>query len=50
MLTGWPFFAHLLDDVESMLARTDLDIAAHYEALAGESLACMPIPSAGSTT
>ena len=39
MLTGWPFFAHLLDDVESMLARTDLDIAAHYEALADESLA-----------
>jgi phosphoenolpyruvate carboxylase len=38
MLGAWPFFAHLLDDVESMLARTDLDIAAHYDALAGESL------------
>ena len=38
MLAQWPFFAHLLDDVESMLARTDLEIAAHYEALAGEGL------------
>jgi phosphoenolpyruvate carboxylase len=38
MLTQWPFFAHLLDDVESMLARTDLTIAAHYEALAEQSL------------
>ncbi len=38
MLTAWPFFSHLLDDVESMLARTDLDIAAHYDALAEESL------------
>jgi phosphoenolpyruvate carboxylase len=38
MLTQWPFFSHLLDDVESMLARTDLDIAAHYDALAEEGL------------
>jgi phosphoenolpyruvate carboxylase len=36
MLATWPFFGHLLDDVESMLARTDLDIASHYDALAGE--------------
>src|SRR5277367_1286447 len=28
MVTEWPFFAHLLDDVEAMLARTDLQIAA----------------------
>jgi len=35
MLTEWPFFSHLLDDVEAMLARTDLKIAAHYDALAG---------------
>jgi phosphoenolpyruvate carboxylase len=38
MLQGWPFFGHLLDDVEAMLARTDLDIAQHYDALAGDSL------------
>lgn len=35
MAAGWPFFSHLLDDVEAMLARTDLQIAAHYDALAG---------------
>jgi phosphoenolpyruvate carboxylase len=35
MLTQWPFFGHLLDDVEAMLARTDLEIARHYDALAG---------------
>ena len=37
MVVHWPFFAHLLDDVESMLARTDLEIASHYDALAGEA-------------
>jgi phosphoenolpyruvate carboxylase len=36
MLRDWPFFGYLLDDVEAMLARTDLDIAHHYDALAGE--------------
>jgi phosphoenolpyruvate carboxylase len=34
----WPFFGHLLDDVEAMLARTDLDIAQHYDALAEDAL------------
>jgi phosphoenolpyruvate carboxylase len=34
MLRDWPFFSHLLDDVEAMLARTDLEIAAYYDALA----------------
>jgi phosphoenolpyruvate carboxylase len=38
MAAQWPFFAHLLDDVESMLGRTDLDIASHYDALAGAEL------------
>jgi phosphoenolpyruvate carboxylase len=38
MIRQWPFFAHLLDDVEAMLARTDLKIAAHYDALATEAL------------
>lgn len=38
MVAHWPFFGHLLDDVESMLGRTDLDIAGHYDALAGDAL------------
>lgn len=38
MVIRWPFFAHLLEDVEAMLARTDLKIAAHYDALAGDAL------------
>ena len=38
MVAHWPFFGHLLDDVEAMLARTDLEIASHYDALAGEAL------------
>jgi phosphoenolpyruvate carboxylase len=39
MLARWPFFRHLVDDVEAMLARTDLDLASHYDALAGERFA-----------
>jgi phosphoenolpyruvate carboxylase len=38
MAAHWPFFGHLLDDVESMLARTDLEIAGHYDELAGDAL------------
>ena len=38
MVVEWPFFGHLLDDVEAMLARTDLQIAAHYDALASDAL------------
>ena len=35
---GWFFLRNLLDDVEAMLARVDLDIAHHYDALAPEGL------------
>ncbi|HEY2684454.1 MAG TPA: phosphoenolpyruvate carboxylase [Steroidobacteraceae bacterium] len=37
MLERWPFFTHLVDDVEAMLARADLGIAGHYDALAREA-------------
>ncbi len=36
MAKGWPFFKNLLDDVEMVLAKADMPIAAHYAALAGE--------------
>ncbi len=39
MLARWPFFEHLLDDLEAMLASTDLEVAAYYDALAGAELA-----------
>ena len=39
MLAQWPFFSHLIGDVEAMLARTDLAIAAHYDTLAGDAAA-----------
>lgn len=35
---SWFFFSSLLDDVEAMLARTDLDIANYYNGLAEEPL------------
>jgi phosphoenolpyruvate carboxylase len=31
---GWPFFRSLIDDIEAMLARADMEIAAHYDQLA----------------
>lgn len=34
----WPFLRNLIDDVEAMLARTDLEIAAYYNELAPEEL------------
>jgi phosphoenolpyruvate carboxylase len=34
----WFFMRNLLDDVETMLARADLDIAQHYETLAPQGL------------
>ncbi len=33
MARAWPFFANLLDDVEMVLAKTDMDIAQRYFAL-----------------
>jgi phosphoenolpyruvate carboxylase len=38
MTAHWPFFSHLLDDVEAMLGRTDLKIAGFYDALAPDRL------------
>jgi phosphoenolpyruvate carboxylase len=38
MTAHWPFFSHLLDDVEAMLGRTDLAIASYYDALAPDRL------------
>ncbi|WP_371359312.1 phosphoenolpyruvate carboxylase, partial [Salmonella sp. M241] len=35
---GWFFLRNLIDDIETMLARTDLTIALAYEVLAPESL------------
>lgn len=30
---GWPFLGQIVDDIEVMLARSDLEIAAHYQSL-----------------
>jgi phosphoenolpyruvate carboxylase len=38
MLEHWPFFGRLLDDVEAMLGRTDLNIASHYDALGADAM------------
>jgi phosphoenolpyruvate carboxylase len=46
MAAHWPFFGHLLDDVEAMLARTDLEIAGHYDALTGDALRSRGAPIA----
>jgi phosphoenolpyruvate carboxylase len=35
---GWPFFRQLIDDIESMLARADFGIVAHYDRLASAEL------------
>jgi phosphoenolpyruvate carboxylase len=36
---GWPFFRSLIDDIEAMLARADVDISACYDTLAPPGLA-----------
>ena len=46
MTAQWPFFGHLLDDVEAMLGRTDLEIAGHYDALAPDPLRTFAQPIA----
>jgi phosphoenolpyruvate carboxylase len=46
MTAQWPFFGHLLDDVEAMLGRTDLEIAGHYAALAADPLRAFAQPIA----
>ena len=46
MTAHWPFFGHLLDDVEAMLGRTDLEIARHYDALAPDRLRAYAQPIA----
>jgi phosphoenolpyruvate carboxylase len=46
MVAHWPFFGHLLDDVEAMLGRTDLEIAGHYDALAAGNLRVFAQPIA----
>ncbi|HXZ59910.1 MAG TPA: phosphoenolpyruvate carboxylase [Steroidobacteraceae bacterium] len=38
MYAQWFFLRNLLDDIETMLARVDLEIAEHYEALAPQPL------------
>jgi phosphoenolpyruvate carboxylase len=38
MARDWPFFATLVDDVEMVLAKTELDIFARYSQLAGAEL------------
>jgi phosphoenolpyruvate carboxylase len=36
---GWPFFRALIDDIEAMLARADMEISACYDQLAPAELA-----------
>jgi phosphoenolpyruvate carboxylase len=38
LYASWPFFQHLIDDVEAMLARTDIDIARAYSELSDAAL------------
>jgi phosphoenolpyruvate carboxylase len=38
----WPFFAQVIDDLETLLARADFDIARHYDSLASPSLQRFP--------
>ena len=35
---GWPFFRNLIDDIEAMLARSDMGVAMHYDRLVSADL------------
>jgi len=35
---GWPFFRNLIDDIEAMLARSDMGVAMHYDRLVSAEL------------
>jgi phosphoenolpyruvate carboxylase len=37
MAKSWPFFAAMLDDIEMLMAKSDLDIFARYSHLAGDA-------------
>ena len=47
---SWFFLRNLIDDVETMLARADLEIARYYEALAPKARAASVTPSGPSTS
>ena len=36
MARDWPFFAAMIDDVEMLMAKSDIDIFARYSRLAGD--------------
>jgi phosphoenolpyruvate carboxylase len=40
--SGWPWFAHFIDDVENQLLRADLGIASLYDELAPEGCEALP--------
>jgi phosphoenolpyruvate carboxylase len=39
---GWRFFRQVIDDLETLLARTDLAVASHYDGLASPALQRFP--------
>jgi phosphoenolpyruvate carboxylase len=41
---GWPFFRTLIDDIEAMLARSDLRIVAYYDRLVAPGLRALGAP------
>ena len=47
MTRDWPFFAAMIDDVEMLMAKSDIDIFARYSQLAGDLHAAFFPPIAG---